>query len=70
MNMPRDLKPCFDKKELRYSLKAGYLVEIGFTGLQSALLRKPNTGEDTVLATRKVVTFKCSGKLRERVNGF
>jgi len=31
--------------------------------------RNPATGEDLILAPRKVVTFKCSGKLRERVNG-
>ena len=31
--------------------------------------RNPATGEDIMLAPRKVVTFKCSGKLRERVNG-
>jgi len=31
--------------------------------------RNPATGEIMILAPRKVVTFKCSGKLRERVNG-
>ena len=31
--------------------------------------RNPATGEDMMLDARKVVTFKCSGKLRERVNG-
>jgi integration host factor subunit alpha len=31
--------------------------------------RNPATGEDMMLASRRVVTFKCSGKLRERVNG-
>ena len=31
--------------------------------------RNPATGGDMILAPRKVVTFKCSGKLRERVNG-
>jgi integration host factor subunit alpha len=31
--------------------------------------RNPATGEDHMIAARKVVTFKCSGKLRERVNG-
>ena len=31
--------------------------------------RNPATGEDMMLDPRKVVTFKCSGKLRERVNG-
>ena len=30
--------------------------------------RNPATGEDMMLAPRKVVTFKCSGNLRERVN--
>ena len=31
--------------------------------------RNPATGEDMMLAPRKVVTFKWSGKLREKVNG-
>ena len=31
--------------------------------------RNPATGGDMTLAARKVVTFKCSGKLRERING-
>jgi len=31
--------------------------------------RNPATGGDMMLAPRKVVTFKCSGKLREMVNG-
>ncbi len=31
--------------------------------------RNPATGEDMMLEPRKVVTFKCSGKLRNRVNG-
>ena len=31
--------------------------------------RNPATGEDMMLGPRRVVTFKCSGKLRERVNG-
>lgn len=30
--------------------------------------RNPATGEDMMLAPRRVVTFKCSGKLREKVN--
>lgn len=30
--------------------------------------RNPVTGEDLMLAPRKVVTFKCSGKLRKSVN--
>ncbi|MBW2643462.1 MAG: integration host factor subunit alpha [Deltaproteobacteria bacterium] len=30
--------------------------------------RNPATGDDMMLASRKVVTFKCSGKLRNSVN--
>jgi integration host factor subunit alpha len=31
--------------------------------------RNPATGEAMMLDARKVVTFKCSGKLKERING-
>jgi integration host factor subunit alpha len=31
--------------------------------------RNPATGGDMMLRPRKVVTFRCSGKLRKRVNG-
>jgi integration host factor subunit alpha len=31
--------------------------------------RNPATGEDAILPARRVVTFKCSGKLRNKVNG-
>jgi integration host factor subunit alpha len=31
--------------------------------------RNPATGEDLMLPARKVVTFKWSGRLRDRVNG-
>ena len=30
--------------------------------------RNPATGEDMMLSPRKVVTFTCSGKLRDRIN--
>ncbi len=30
--------------------------------------RNPATGEDLLLRQRTVVTFKCSGKLREKIN--
>ena len=30
--------------------------------------RNPSTGEDMMLKERKVVTFKCSSKLRKRIN--
>ena len=31
--------------------------------------RNPATGEDLMLRPRRVVTFKCSGSLRDRING-
>ena len=31
--------------------------------------RNPATGEDMVLEKRKVVTFKCSSVLRDKING-
>ena len=31
--------------------------------------RNPATGSDMMLPARRVVTFKCSGKLRDKVNG-
>jgi integration host factor subunit alpha len=31
--------------------------------------RNPQTGEDMMLDTRRVVTFKCSGVLKEKMNG-
>ena len=31
--------------------------------------RNPATGEEAILPARRVVTFKCSGKLRDKVNG-
>ena len=32
--------------------------------------RNPATGQDLLLRQRRVVTFKCSGKLRKRINGY
>ena len=32
--------------------------------------RNPATGEDLLLRERRVVTFKCSGKLRKKINGY
>ena len=32
--------------------------------------RNPATGEDLMLRERRVITFKCSGKLRNKINGF
>jgi integration host factor subunit alpha len=30
--------------------------------------RNPATGQDLMLPPRRVVTFKCSGKLRDKIN--
>jgi integration host factor subunit alpha len=30
--------------------------------------RNPATGEDMILAARRVVTFKCSGQLKKKIN--
>ena len=32
--------------------------------------RNPATGEDLLLDARRIVTFKPSGKLREKINGY
>ena len=31
--------------------------------------RNPATGDEMMLAPRRIVTFKCSGKLKDRING-
>jgi len=31
--------------------------------------RNPATGDDLMLTPRKIVTFKCSGKVRDKING-
>ncbi len=31
--------------------------------------RNPATGKDMVLEPRRVITFKCSGRLRDKING-
>ena len=31
--------------------------------------RNPATGNNLILDARRLVTFKCSGKLREKING-
>jgi integration host factor subunit alpha len=43
--------------------------ELGFTKKNSRRGRNPATGSDLILRERKVVTFKCSGKLRDKING-
>jgi integration host factor subunit alpha len=32
--------------------------------------RNPATGTDLMLRERRVISFKCSGKLRNKINGF
>jgi integration host factor subunit alpha len=32
--------------------------------------RNPETGEEMMIRSRRVVTFKCSGKLRRKINGY
>jgi integration host factor subunit alpha len=32
--------------------------------------RNPATGADLMLRERRVISFKCSGKLRNKINGF
>jgi len=31
--------------------------------------RNPHTGKDMTLRSRRVVTFQCSGRLRDKING-
>jgi integration host factor subunit alpha len=31
--------------------------------------RNPQTGENMILDEKKVIVFKCSGKLRDKMNG-
>ena len=31
--------------------------------------RNPATGDNLMITPRKVITFRCSGKLRDRING-
>ena len=31
--------------------------------------RNPATGDDMILEPRRVVTFRCSGRLRDKING-
>jgi integration host factor subunit alpha len=31
--------------------------------------RNPQNGQPMMIAPRKILTFKCSGKLRDRING-
>ena len=60
---------------MKHTLESGEDILISGFGKFSVKAKKerkgrnPATGGDLMLAPRKVVTFKCSGQLRERVNG-
>lgn len=60
---------------MKHTLESGEDILISGFGKFSVKAKKerkgrnPATGEEMMLAPRKVVTFRCSGKLRERVNG-
>jgi integration host factor subunit alpha len=60
---------------IKRTLASGNNVLVSGFGKFSVMKKKErkgrnlSTGEDMMLAPRKVVTFKCSGKLRNRVNG-
>jgi len=43
--------------------------KFGVQAKNERLGRNPSTGEDLMLESRKIVTFKCSGKLRDQING-
>lgn len=59
---------------IKATLKSGENVLVsGFgkfivKGKKTRKGRDPGTGEDPILPARRVITFKCSGKLREKVN--
>ena len=63
-------------ESIKSSLESGEDVLIsGFgkfcvNGKRQRRGRNPATGEDLMLAPRRVVTYKCSGKLRNQINGF
>jgi integration host factor subunit alpha len=62
-------------EHIKRSLESGEEVLISGFGKfcvkekQERLGRNPATGEDMMLEPRRVVTFNCSRKLRDKVNG-
>ncbi len=66
--------PEIPLKIIKQSLESGEDVMIsGFGKFQvkdkrQRRGRNPSTGEDIILSPRRVVTFKSSGKLRNRIN--
>lgn len=73
-------KQCFDIMEslieiIKGDLEAGNDVLVSGFGKfcvrdkKKRRGRNPATGESLMLEPKRVVTFKCSGKLREKMNG-
>jgi integration host factor subunit alpha len=62
-------------EHIKRSLESGEEVLISGFGKfcvkekQERLGRNPATGEDMMLEPRRVVTFNCSRKLRDKING-
>ena len=60
---------------IKSSLESGEDVMISGFGKFSVQKKKerrgrnPSTGEEVMIEPRKVVTFSCSGKLKDRMNG-
>ncbi|BBO68102.1 integration host factor subunit alpha [Desulfosarcina alkanivorans] len=60
---------------IRFSLQSGEDVLISGFGKFCVKYKKerkgrnPASGEEVILPARRVVTFKCSGKLRKKVDG-
>ena len=62
-------------ERINSSLEDGHEVQVSGSGkfcVKEKAERKgrnPAAGEDAILPARRVVTFKCSGMLRDKVNG-
>jgi hypothetical protein len=56
-----------EKRRVRLNLASALAPEI--RNKKERRGRNPATGSDLKLSARKVVTFKCSGKLRDKING-
>ncbi len=60
---------------MKQTLESGENVQISCFGKLSVKEkmertgRNPQNGQPMMIAPRKVLTFKCSGKLRDRING-
>jgi nucleoid DNA-binding protein len=59
VNIPEKIKKSIEKR----------LIDIGVKEKKERKGRNPATGEDMILEPRRVVTFRSSGRLREKLNG-